>query len=169
MDRRQHLALIMRSLATASLGSAVLAACSGGEAAPDVSVTLLDGRNLRLASLKGQVVMVNFWATSCSSCVQEMPQLVAAHQKLHDKGYTTVAVAMSYDDPAYVANFATSRQLPFTVALDKDGAAAKGFGEVRLTPTSFLLNKRGEIVKKYVGAPDFADFERLVGELLQAA
>jgi peroxiredoxin len=95
-----------------------------------------------------------------------MPQIMATHEKYKAKGYQTVAVAMSYDPPAYVANFAKTRQLPFGVAIDNTGDIAKGFGDVRLTPTSFLINKRGEIVKRYVGAPDFASLHTLVEKLL---
>jgi peroxiredoxin len=76
---------------------------------------------------------------------------------------------MSYDPPVYVANFAASRQLPFRVALDGSGEIAKRFGDVRLTPTTYLINKRGEIVKRYVGEPDFAALHRLVEELLAEA
>jgi peroxiredoxin len=75
---------------------------------------------------------------------------------------------MSYDPPAYVSNFAQSRKLPFGVAIDNTGAIAKAFGDVRLTPTSFLLDKRGGIVKKYVGQPNIADFHQLVEDLLKA-
>jgi len=75
-------------------------------------------------------------------------------------------VAMSYDPPAYVAGFAESRKLPFSVAIDNTGDIARQFGQVQLTPTTFLLNKRGEIVKRYVGAPDFAALHALVEQLL---
>jgi peroxiredoxin len=134
--------------------------------APDVAYTLLDGRQAHLSALRGKVVMVNFWATSCTTCVHEMPQMIATHEKYKSRGYETVAVAMSYDPPAYVANFAESRKLPFEVVIDNTGAVAKSFGDVRLTPTSYLINKRGEIVKRYVGEPDFAALHSLVEKLL---
>jgi peroxiredoxin len=145
----------------------VLSACSSRDAAPDVAYTLLNGQASRLADLRGKVVLVNFWATSCTTCVKEMPDLVATHQKFQARGYETLAVAMDYDVPAYVANFAQSRQLPFRVTHDAQGAVAKAFGEVRLTPTSFLLDKRGQIIKKYVGAPDMAAFHTLIEDLLK--
>ena len=128
-----------------------------------------DGKQGNLEQLRGKVVLINFWATSCVTCVKEMPQLVATHQKYSPRGYETLAVAMSYDPPVYVANFAASRQLPFRVALDGSGEIAKRFGDVRLTPTTYLINKRGEIVKRYVGEPDFAALHRLVEELLAEA
>ncbi len=76
---------------------------------------------------------------------------------------------MNYDPPAYVASFAETRKLPFGVAIDNTGEIARSFGQVQLTPTSFLINKRGEIVKRFVGAPDFPALHRLVEQLLTEA
>ena len=99
-------------------------------------------------------------------CVREMPALIATHRKYRDAGFDTVAVAMSYDAPASVVNFAQSRQLPFTVAIDNLGDIARGFGDVQLTPTTVLINKRGEIVRRYVGEPDFTQLHQLIDELV---
>ena len=134
--------------------------------APDARYTLLDGSQGSIAQLRGKVTLVNFWATSCTTCVHEMPQIIATHEKYKGRGFETLAVAMSYDPPAYVANFAESRKLPFKVAIDNSGAIARGFGDVRLTPTTYLINKRGEIVKRYVGQPDFDALHALVERLL---
>jgi peroxiredoxin len=134
--------------------------------APSVSYTLLDGSKGSTQSQRGRVLLVNFWATSCVTCVAEMPQIVATHQKFKQRGFDTVAVAMSYDPPAYVSRFAQSRALPFGVAIDNTGAVAKAFGDVQLTPTTFLIDKQGRIVKRYVGAPDFAALHGLIDELL---
>ncbi len=134
--------------------------------APDVGYTLLNGSTSTTSQLRGKVVLVNFWATSCTTCVAEMPQIVATYEKFKARGYDTLAVAMSYDPPAYVVNFAETRKLPFGVAIDNTGAIAKSFGQVQLTPTSVLINKRGEIVKRYVGAPDFVALHHLVDKLL---
>jgi peroxiredoxin len=139
---------------------------SDSTVAPESSFVLLDGTSVKTADFKGRVTLVNFWATSCTTCVAEMPQMVATYDKFKNRGFDTVAVAMRYDPPAYVVNFAQSRQLPFKVAIDNTGMVAKAWGEVKLTPTTYLVNKRGEIVKRYVGAPDFAELHRLVDSLL---
>jgi peroxiredoxin len=146
----------------------LLAACFSGsqQAAPNLPFTQLDGSKHMLAELKGKVTLINFWATSCSTCVKEMPQMVATYQKFQGRGLETLAIAMEYDPPAYVMQFAQSRQLPFRVAMDHSGDLAKGFGEVQLTPTTFVVNKRGEIVKRYVGEPDFAALHSLLAQLL---
>lgn len=147
-------------------GAAFLSGCSGAQAAPESTFVLLDGSRKTSADLKGKVTLVNFWATSCVTCVAEMPKLISTYIKYQAKGYDTLAVAMSYDPPSYVVNYAESRKLPFKVAIDNTGAVAKAWGDVQLTPTTYLVNKRGEIVKKYVGEPDFAALHQLIEKLL---
>lgn len=139
---------------------------NGGEKAPNVAYTLLDGSQSTLAQQRGKVMLVNFWATDCTTCVKEMPNIVATHEKYKARGYDTLAVAMSYNPPAYVINFAETRKLPFGVAIDNTGAIAQSFGKVQLTPTSVLIDKHGQIVKRYVGEPDFAALHQLVEKLL---
>ena len=149
--------------------SLALTGCMNSSTAPESTFTLLDGSSLTTSDLKGKVALINFWATSCTTCVAEMPMLSASHEKFRGRGYETIAVAMSYDPPAYVVNFSESRKLPFKVAIDNTGANAKAWGDVKLTPTTFLVNKRGEIVKRYVGTPDFAELHRLIEKLLAEA
>lgn len=144
-------------------------ACTSRDPSPEFSFTLLDGTRSSSAALRGKVVLVNFWATSCVTCVKEMPDLVATHEKFRGRGFETLAVAMSYDPPAYVARFAETRRLPFPVVIDNTGAIARGFGDVRLTPTTFVLDKRGGIVKRLVGEPDFKALHALVDQLLAEA
>ena len=139
---------------------------TGRAAAPESTFVLLDGSSQTTADLRGKVTLVNFWATSCTTCVAEMPEIIATHQKFNSRGFDTIAVAMSYDPPSYVVNFAETRKLPFKVAIDNTGAVAKAWGDVRLTPTTYIVNKRGEIVKRYVGAPDFPALHQLIEKLL---
>ena len=139
---------------------------TGRAAAPESTFVLLDGSSQTTADLRGKVTLVNFWATSCTTCVAEMPEIIATHQKFNSHGFDTIAVAMSYDPPSYVVNFAETRKLPFKVAIDNTGAVAKAWGDVRLTPTTYIVNKRGEIVKSYVGAPDFPALHQLIEKLL---
>jgi len=142
-----------------------LSACSSNRA-PESSYVLLDGSKITTTQLQGKVFLINFWATSCTTCVAEMPDLISVHNKFKDRGFDTLAVAMSYDPPSYVVNFAQSRQLPFKVAIDNTGAVSKAWGDIQLTPTTFVVNKRGEIVKKYVGTPNFDELHQLIEQLL---
>lgn len=157
--RRQ---LIGAALVWAGLGSG----CSSGQAAPETRFVLLDGSQTSTRELRGKVFLINFWATSCISCVAEMPKLVETYQRFKARGFETLAVAMSYDPPAYVVNFSQTRQLPFKVAIDNTGAVAKAWGDVRITPTTYLVDKQGRIVKQYVGEPEFDRLHTLIDRLL---
>ena len=161
---------LTRRLALGGRGSATraLAACGKSEA-PASTFVLLDGSSQTTADMKGKVTLVNFWATSCTTCVAEMPQIVATYDKYKDKGYDTIAVAMQYDPPSYVVNFAQTRKLPFKVAIDNTGKVAEAWGDVKLTPTTYIVDKQGQIVKKYVGAPNFDELHKLIEKLLAAA
>lgn len=147
-------------------GGAAVFLGTGTAAAPESTFVLLDGSKKTTTDLKGKVTLVNFWATSCTTCVAEMPHIVETYDKYKSRGYETLAVAMSYDPPSYVVNYAETRKLPFSVAIDNTGAVAKAWGDVQITPTTYIVNKRGEIVKRYVGQPDFAELHQLIERLL---
>ena len=166
MKPAKSVAAAIVALAVGVGGYLTFEAVNGGAKAPNVAYTLLDGSRSTTDQLRGKVVLVNFWATDCTTCVKEMPNIVATHEKYKARGYETLAVAMSYDPPAYVINFAQTRKLPFGVAIDNTGAIAKSFGQVQLTPTSVLIDKHGQIVKRYVGEPDFVALHELVEKLL---
>ena len=153
---------------TALALTAALAGCAQ-DVAPESTFVLLDGSRQTTADMKGKVTLVNFWATSCTTCVAEMPQIVATYDTYKDKGYDTIAVAMQYDPPSYVVNFAQTRKLPFKVAIDNTGKVAEAWGDVKLTPTTYIVDKQGQIVKKYVGAPNFDELHKLIEKLLAAA
>jgi len=157
----------------ALLGIAVLAIAAVGyasfsakQAAPEVTFTSITGEKISSKSLRGKVVMVNFWATSCTTCVHEMPQMIDTYNKYKGKGLEFVAVAMSYDPPNYVLNFAETRKLPFKVALDVKGDLAKAFDDVKLTPTTYVIDKDGNVIKRYVGEPEFAQLHQLLEKAL---
>ncbi|MHB8914514.1 MAG: peroxiredoxin family protein [Thiobacillus sp.] len=135
-------------------------------AAPAVTFTTLEGKPIPLESLLGKVVLVNFWATSCPGCIKEMPGMVETYQQYKNKGFEIVAVAMSYDPPNYVLNFVQTRQLPFPVALDIDGAHARAFGDVQLTPTSFIVGKDGTVLEQKIGELDFVKLKALLDKEL---
>ena len=164
----KHIVAGLALAAFAGLGAYVYLG-EGAQTAPQSQFVLLDGSSKSTQDLQGKVTLVNFWATSCVTCVAEMPEIIATHNKYKDKGFDTLAIAMQYDPPNYVLNFAQSRQLPFNVALDNTGAVAKAWGDVKLTPTTYIVNKRGEIVKTYIGQPNFDELHLLIEKLLAEA
>jgi peroxiredoxin len=126
--------------------------------APEVTFSTLSGKQLKMSELRGKVVLVKFWATSCVTCVAQMPANIENYDKYHAQGFEIVAVAMQYDPANYVINFVETRKLPFTVALDTMGQVARAFGDVKLTPTAFLIDKNGQILKRYLGEYNKTEF-----------
>lgn len=122
--------------------------------APTLSFGLIDGTRLALDDLRGKVVLVDFWATSCVICVAEMPAIARLHRELAPRGLATVAVAMPYDRPDYVLHFARTQALPFAVALDPMGDAVRALGPIRGTPTMLLIDRGGTIVRSFEGPVD---------------
>jgi peroxiredoxin len=134
----------------------------GWDAAPTLTFPAIDGRQISLQQLKGRPVLVNFWATSCPGCVKEMPALAALYQELGSKGFTIIGVAMAYDPPDQVLRMVKERSIPYTIALDTSGEIARGFGDVMLTPTSFLIAPDGHVVQHVVGELDIDSVRRQV-------
>ena len=134
--------------------------------APDIRLTTITGQPVDLRSLRGKMVLVNFWATTCPGCIAEMPRLVETYRRYHPRGFELLAVAMTYDPADQVAAYAQKNALPFPVALDGEGAWARSFGDVRLTPTAILIDKQGNIVRTTVGELDFAALDRQLEQTL---
>jgi peroxiredoxin len=134
--------------------------------APAVAFMSLKGERVTTGELRGRVVLVNFWATDCVVCVKEMPRLVSTYRKYQPRGFELIAVAMRHDPPNYVLNYSEKNALPFRVALDPMGQLARAFGDVQLTPTTIVIDKRGNIVARILGEPDFAKLESLIEQKL---
>ena len=125
--------------------------------------------SLKVSSTKGEAMMIydknykftiiNFWATDCPGCVKEMPKLVDTYNKYKKQGIQIIAVSMFYDPPTQVLNFIKNNNIPFPVVIDSDNKIAQQFENIRLTPTSILLNQTGQIIDQIVGEIDFNKLE----------
>ena len=153
---------IFVAVAVLAVAGALFYALMDKPSAPASTFTTLEGKQIALADLRGKVVLVNFWATSCPGCVKEMPDLIETYNQYKDRGFVVVAVAMSYDPPNYVASFVQTNQLPFPVALDVNGEHARAFGNVQVTPTAFLIGKDGSILEQKLGAFDFTKLKAML-------
>ncbi|MBO1924234.1 MULTISPECIES: TlpA disulfide reductase family protein [Thiomicrorhabdus] len=131
--------------------------------APEVMVTNNQGEEIALNKPK-KPVLVNFWATSCPSCIQEMPDMAKMKQELGDR-FELIAISMEYDPQEQVQKFVQANPYPFVFVMDKDGKIAKSFGDVLLTPTSFLIAPNGKIVYKQVGELHFADVTERIKQM----
>lgn len=153
---------LLIAVAVLAIAGALAYALMDKPSAPAATFTTLEGKPIVLDELRGKVVLVNFWATSCPGCIKEMPGMVETYNQYKDRGFEIVAVAMRYDPPNYVVNFVRTRQLPFPVALDVDGEHARAFGNVQITPTSFIIGKDGRILEQKLGELDFVRLNALL-------
>jgi thiol-disulfide isomerase/thioredoxin len=129
---------------------------AGLQRAPALQLSTLDGRSLTLAEMHGRPLLVTFWATTCPSCLKEMPHLVELYQELSPRGLQIIGIAMNYDPLPDVVALTARRQVPYIIAHDTNAQAARVFGDVRLTPTTFLIAPDGRIVQQTIGEMDMA-------------
>jgi len=141
---------------------------------PNVTFDGLDGKKIDLASLKGQVVLVNFWATWCEPCNVEIPWMIQFQQKYSSKGFTLVGVAMDEEGKSVVDPFVQKTQfdvegqprtMNYPIVLGNDQIADK-FGGLIGMPTTIVISRDGTIVKRIIGLVDREALEKQIQELL---
>jgi thiol-disulfide isomerase/thioredoxin len=141
---------------------------------PDVTFEGLQGNNIPLASLKGKVVLVNFWATWCDPCKAEIPDLIGLQNKYGTKGFTVLGVSMDEDGKSVVQSFVQSTQfdvggnsttMNYPVVMGNDDIATK-FGGLFGYPTSFLLTRDGKVDERFLGVPRMDTLEKEIQGLL---
>ncbi|MEO5356976.1 MAG: TlpA family protein disulfide reductase [Nitrospirae bacterium YQR-1] len=125
-----------------------------GKAAPNFELATINGQTISLSSLKGKVVLLNFWATWCPPCKEEMPSMEALSKMFKNKNFTVLAATPnSLSD---VQKFTKKNPVGFTLLLDPNNKVSKSF-KVYMLPITFLINKEGVIVKKYIGAQNWTE------------
>ncbi len=134
---------------------------------PDISLQSIDGKKLKLTDYRGKPLLVTFWATSCLGCIREMPHLIELYRELAPQGLEIVGIAMDYDPPNHVLAMREARRIPYPVALDIHADAARAFGNVRLTPTSFLIAPDGRIVYRKTGEMNISQLRKDILGMLQ--
>ena len=121
-----------------------------GSPAPEIVLKDLQGRDVKLSDLRGKVVLVNFWATWCKPCKEEMPAMQASYDKLRDKGFVVLAVN-ELEDTARVAEHIRTHGHTFEVVMDHNNQVANMYGVVGL-PASFLIDPQGIVRERITGS-----------------
>jgi peroxiredoxin len=134
--------------------------------APPLVGQTLDGRTLTLAQLRGKPVLVTFWATTCPSCIEEVPHLIHLYQELHPKGLEIIGVAMAYDPPDQVRAMVAQRKIPYPIVMDNQERIAQAYDNVRLTPTTVLISPEGRIVQYQLGVLNMPKLRDTIREML---
>ena len=155
------------SVALALAATAAVPAITPASLAPDFTLHTMDGPNLRLKEQRGRVVMVNFWATWCGPCRQEMPQLNKLYEKYRASGFVLLGVNVD-DDTRNAADVAAKLGLKFPVLLDTDKTVSRQY-DLATMPSTVLIDRDGKV--RYVhrgyvsGYED--DYEKQIRELLK--
>jgi thiol-disulfide isomerase/thioredoxin len=134
---------------------------AGAAHADDFSLTDTQGKTHRLSDYRGKWVLVNFWATWCPPCLEEIPDLVSLYES-HRKELEVIGVAMEYRDTKTVIEFADNMFISYPVVLGDDKIAAQ-IGKVNGLPTSFIFNPSGKLVMRQVGALNRQTIEQFLG------
>jgi len=142
---------------------------------PDVTFKDLQGKDVALSSFKGKVVVVNFWATWCEPCRVEIPWMIDFQQRLGDKGFTLLGVAMDDEGKSVVEPFVQKTQfdvdghnmtMNYPIVLGNDDLAAK-FGGLIGLPTSVVISRDGKVAKRFIGLASRDQLEKTIQDLLQ--
>jgi peroxiredoxin len=142
---------------------------SNNTRAPDFTRVDATGHKVRLSKYRGKVVLLDFWATWCTGCKQEMPWYVEFADKYKKNGLAVLGVAMDDEGWKIVKPFlADKMKLNYPVVIGDD-AMAKQFGGINNMPVTLLIDRRGRIVYSHIGVVDKAKFEGEIQELLARA
>ncbi|MEI7839350.1 MAG: TlpA disulfide reductase family protein [Methylococcaceae bacterium] len=133
----------------------------------NATFTALNGEQMSFEKLHGKPVIVTFWATDCENCLKEIPLWLDLYSRYHAQGLEIIGVSMYYDPPNHVIEFSKSRVLPYPITLDIEAKLAKEFGNVSVTPTTFLLNPKGEIVWQKIGLFELTELQSQIENFLR--
>lgn len=135
--------------------------------APETTFSTITGKKIALSELRGKPIIVTFWATDCASCLKEIPHLIELYQQYHPKGLEIIAVAMAYNPPNHVIDMSHAQQLPYDIALDLQSENAHAFGDVSLTPTTFLIAPDGTIALQKTGLFDLNEMKTQLSNFIK--
>ena len=162
-----HKKVVYLALSTVVIG--VIATIAFGQfkhKAPNVTYKIIDGSRITTGSLTGSPYLVNFWSTTCSVCIEELPELIRLYEDYRDYNFTVIGVSMFYDPPNKILEFTNKNKIPYPVALDIDKILQGAFHGISATPTTLLISADGTVLKRYVGTIPFDKIESKINKLL---
>ena len=166
-DLRMTLLLTFLAVAVFMAGCSSSPSSGGSklQPAPQFSLPNLEGKNISLKDLSNKVVVVDFWATWCGPCREEIPHLNRLYSELRGRGLEIVGISMDTDGPELVKNFARELRVEYPIVMGNENVV-EDFGGIFGLPTTFIIDRKGNIVKKYIGLPPAAALEKTIKELV---
>jgi peroxiredoxin len=165
MNKTAKMLLLFVGFPILIVGNAYFYFTEDAKQLPEIEFTLLDGKKLKLDGLKGKTILLNFWATSCTPCRKEIPELVDLYQEFSVKGVQIIGIAMAHDRPDQVIAFKQHYKIPYTIAMDIDSGIAKAFN-VEAIPVTLLISPRGQIEYRHSGVIDINDMRNRIAAML---
>jgi cytochrome c biogenesis protein CcmG, thiol:disulfide interchange protein DsbE len=168
MKNLKMAALLAELLAVAALAGCQTRATRSSEPAadaPQFSLTSLEGKTVAMKDLANKVVIVDFWATWCGPCREEIPHLNELYSELKGKGLEIVGISMDTDGTDGVKDFAREFHIQYPIVMG-DERVAESFGGILGLPTTFVIDRGGKIAKKYIGLPPADSMAKLVKDLV---
>ena len=136
-----------------------------GSTAPQFTLKDINGKNVSLNDYKGKVIILDFWATWCPPRREEIPDFIALQNEYGKKGLQIIGISVDRDGIKSVKPFYENMKMNYPVLLT-DGNVESNYGDIRAIPTTFIVDKKGSIAKKYIGFQPKAVFEKDIKELL---
>lgn len=133
--------------------------------APDFSLKTSDGKPVQLSSLKGKVVLVNFWATWCGPCKSEIPGFLDLYEKYKDKGFEIIGISLDQEGWNAVTPFVKKNNIRYPVVLGSE-EIIEAYGGINAIPSTFVVDKNGNIADHHVGYLNRQTLEKKLKELL---
>jgi peroxiredoxin len=159
------IALVVAGCATQQESKAAPKDTKGRKPAPAFTLKDADGRNVSLSDYSGKVVLLNFWATWCGPCKIEIPWFADFEQRYKDRGFAVLGVSMDDEGWEIVKPYLAKSKVNYRILLGNDKVAAD-YGGVDSLPTTFIIDKSGQITSTHVGLVSKSEYENEIVQLL---
>jgi peroxiredoxin len=164
-DDEENMRSFTRYVALVVVALFIVSCASAGDPAPNFKLKTADGKTVELKKLAGKAVVLNFWATWCGPCRQEIPGMVRVYEKYKSKGLEIVGISVDQRGWDVLKQFLAKNTITYPIVLGGQ-EEAEAYGGIEAIPTTFFVDRKGNIVSKAVGAMEEEDFEKAVKGIL---
>lgn len=136
------------------------------QSAPDFTLSTIEGKTLSLSDFEGKVIILDFWATHCPPCLMEIPDFIKLYDKYKEKGLVIIGVSLDRGNIEDLKNFCRNKGINYPIAIG-NYEVTQSYGGIRYIPTTFIIDKNKNIIKKFIGFTSLEVFEGEIKKLLK--